>query len=216
MILSISHDIKTPLSTIKLYSKALYEDLYDTEEKRHRTAKNIEEKADQIEHFVADIIRTSTTELFEFEVVIGDFYLSKLVETIRKSYEEKLELLKINFVIYPYFDKLLSGDMDKLIDIIDNIFQNAIKYGDGKEISISFEEEDNYQLIQVTNTGVPLPTTDFFHMFESFWRGGNAIGKEGNGLGLYICKQLLQKMGGDIYAKAGEKDMSLVLVLKKC
>lgn len=215
MILSISHDIKTPLSTIKLYSKALYEDLYDSEQKRHETAKKIEEKADQIESFVADIIKTSTTDLFEFEVTSGEFYLKDLIHTIKRNYEEKLQLLKIEFTVLPLSDKLLTGDIDKLVDIFDNILQNAIKYGDGRRISISFEEEDNCQLIRVSNTGSQITSINLHHMFESFWRGENAIGKPGNGLGLYICRQLIHKMDGEIFAEAQEDGMCIVIVLKK-
>jgi signal transduction histidine kinase len=215
MILSISHDIKTPLSTIKLYSKALYEDLYASEQKRHETARKIEEKADQIEGFVAEIIKTSTTDLFEFDVFAGEFYLKNLVDAIKRSYEEKLELLKIEFTVQSYSDKLLSGDFDKLADIFDNVIQNAIKYGDGRRIAIAFEEEDNCQLIRVMNTGVPVAAVNLHHMFESFWRGENAIGKPGNGLGLYICRQLIRKMDGEIFAEAQEDGMSLVIVLKK-
>jgi signal transduction histidine kinase len=214
MILSISHDIKTPLSTIKLYAKALYDNLYSSEEKKKDTARKIEEKADQIEDFVTEIMKTSSTELFEFDVVLGEFYLSNLVETLWKSYSEKLNLLKIDFTIGSYKDKLLTGDTNKLTDVFDNLIQNAIKYGDGKKISISFAEEDHCQLIRIANTGVPLPKENLHHMFESFWRGENAIGKQGNGLGLYICRQLLHKMDGDIYAEAAEDGMSIVVVLK--
>jgi signal transduction histidine kinase len=215
MLLSISHDIKTPLSTIKLYAKALYSDLYNSEEKRHSAAKVIEDKADQIEHFVTEIIRTSSSELFEFDVKQEDFYLSKLVNAVGQAYQEKLTLLKTEFVIGAYQDKMLSGDPDKLVEVFDNLLQNAIKYGDGRRITLSFEEEDNCQLIKVTNTGTPLPSTDFIHMFESFWRGTNALEKQGNGLGLYICRQLLLKMGGDIFAESGEESMSLVVVIRK-
>jgi signal transduction histidine kinase len=215
MILSISHDIKTPLSTIKLYSKAIYDGLYHTEEKKLETAKKIEEKADQIEHFVTEIIKTSTSELFEFNVVMEEFYLKQLIDAVLQAYSEKLELLKTEFVILPYKDKLLKGDMDKLIDVFDNIIQNAIKYGDGKNITISFDEEDNCQLIRIINTGIPVPAGNLHHMFESFWRGENAIGKQGNGLGLYICRQLMHKMEGEVYAEAGESSMSFVIVMKK-
>lgn len=215
MILSISHDIKTPLSTIKLYSKALYEDLYDTQEKRHSTARHIEEKADQIEHFVSEIMKASTSELFEFDVKKEDFYLSTLIKKVQETFTEKLELLKTDFNIQPYSDKILIGDVEKLIEVFDNIIQNSIKYGDGKRISISFEQEDNCQLIRIFNSGNALPVTDIIHMFESFWRGTNAHGKQGNGLGLYICRQMLKNMGGDIFAEAEDKGMSIILVLKK-
>jgi len=215
MILSISHDIKTPLSTIKLYTKALYENLYDQEEKKHETAKKIEEKADQIEKFVTEIIKTSSTELFEFDIRMGEFYLSKVIEEVKRAFEEKLELLKIEFLIYPYLDKLIVGDLEKLREVFDNILQNAIKYGDGRRLSIAFEEEDNCQLIRIFNTGKPIPTVNFHHMFESFWRGENAVEKQGNGLGLYICKQMMIKMEGDIFAEAEEEGMTFVLVLRK-
>ncbi len=215
MILSVSHDIKTPLSTIKLYSRALYEDLYDNEEKKKDTAKRIEEKADQIEAFVSEIVKTSSSELFEFDIKIEEFYLKNLLVTIQRAYTEKLKLLKTDFEMGTFKNKLLSGDQDKLIDVFDNIIQNAVKYGDGKEIRISFEEEDNYQLIRVTNSGQPINSYNLHHMFESFWRGENAIGKPGNGLGLYICKKIMQKMEGDIYAEAGDYSMSFVVVLKK-
>lgn len=215
MILSLSHDIKTPLSTIKLYSRALYENLYEDEEKKRDTARKLEEKADQIEAFVSEIVRASSNELFEFDIRRGEFYLKNLVEMIHRAYAEKLELLKTDFKIAVFEDKLLTGDMDKLTDVFDNIIQNALKYGDGKEIAISFEEEDNCQLIRITNSGQPVSSYNLHHMFESFWRGENAIGKPGNGLGLYICKKLMQKMEGDIYAEAGVSSMSFTVVLKK-
>ena len=83
MILSISHDIKTPLSTIKLYSKAIYDNLYDTNKKKFVAAKYIEEKADQIERFVGDIMDTSTNDFLDIQVNSGEFYLSQLINQFK-------------------------------------------------------------------------------------------------------------------------------------
>lgn len=110
---------------------------------------------------------------------------------------------------------MLKGDIDKLTDVFDNLIQNAIKYGDGKKIGIAFVEEDNCQLIRVSNTGLPISKVNLHHMFESFWRGENATGKQGSGLGLYICKQLMRKMEGEIFAETLDDGMSFVVVLKK-
>ena len=71
--------------------------------------------------------------------------------------------------------------------------ENAIKYGDGKEISISFSEEEGCILIAVKNSGCTLPDTDLPHIFESFWRGANAENLKGSGLGLCIVKNILQQ-----------------------
>lgn len=70
------------------------------------------------------------------------------------------------------------------------------------------------QLIIVENTGTPLASTELPYMFTSFWRGSNSEGKKGNGLGLYICKQLLHKMGGDIYSEVTSQGMRFVLVVR--
>lgn len=214
LILSISHDIKTPVSTIKLYAKALYDNLYDTEEKRIEVAKGIEEKANQIEGFVRAIITTSKNDILDITVDSGEFYLSDLVNKLLKTYEEKLKLLNINFQVDEYDDILLKGDLDRLIEVMENIFENAIKYGDGRRISITFGDEDYCKLITITNSGLDIPETEFVHMFESFWRGSNSFEKPGNGLGLYICKEIMKKMDGDIYVQSTSNSMGITLVVR--
>lgn len=214
MILTISHDIKTPLSTIKLYSKAIYDNLYETEEKRNEAAKHIEEKVDQIEGFVSDIIATATRDLLDIQINSGEFYISELVKRVKNSYEEKLILLKTEFSFGYYQDVLLKGDIDRIIEVLENIIENAIKYGDGKSICITFSDEDYCKLITVTNSGIPIPRTEFVHLFESFWRGANAHEKNGSGLGLYICKEIMKKMDGDIFAENTEESMSITIVVR--
>ena len=213
MILSISHDIKTPLSTIKLYSKAIYDNLYTSDEKKSEAAHLIEEKAAQIENFVAELISASTRDILDLQVSTGEFYLSELIERIRKTYCEKLKLLKTDFIIDKDEDILLKGDLDRLIEVFENIIENAIKYGDGKFVRISFSDEDYCKLITVTNSGTPVPSTDFIHMFESFWRGANAQNRSGSGLGLYICKEIMKKMDGDIFAESTDTTMSFNVVV---
>jgi signal transduction histidine kinase len=93
--------------------------------------------------------------------------------------------------------------------------ENAIKYGDGKSIGISFSEEDGCTLVTVRNSGCTLADTDLPHIFDSFWRGSNAAKRKGSGLGLYICRQLMHKMGGDIFAEAGDGRMVVTTVFPK-
>jgi len=215
MILSISHDIKTPLSAIKLYSKSLYEKLYEDEEKQMIIAKNIENKVTQIEGFVSEIVKMSTTEIFDIQVQIDDFYLKNLVDKIYESYSGKFKILKTDFIINSYSNKLVSGDIDRLIEVVENVIENAIKYGDGKSIEVSFSSEEYCQLITITSSGCGLSSTEMVHIFESFWRGSNAQDKKGSGLGLYICKHIMHKMNGEIFATNNENSISLTIVVKE-
>lgn len=214
LVASLSHELKTPVAAIKLYSSALSEGLYESEDKRRECARRIGQKAEQIEHLITDIITTSVSSLQEIEIRSGEFYISDWLKTVVHNHKERLALLKIELEIGAYEDKLLLGDPDKLLEVMDNIIENAIKYGDRSRIGISFAEEDFRQLIRIENTGTPIMPSELPYIFTSFWRGSNTAGKPGNGLGLFICKQLLQKMGGDIYAEAGSQGMSFVLVLK--
>lgn len=215
LLLSLSHDIKTPLSAIKLYSKALSKGLYTNTEKQSEIAESINTKADEIEGYVSEIITASREDFLSFEIDMGEFYLSELVNRIRIYYIEKLSLIKTDFTVGEYIDCLISGDLDRSVEVVQNIMENAIKYGDGKEISIGFSEEDGCILVAVKNSGCTLPDTDLPHIFESFWRGTNAENQKGSGLGLYICRQLMHKMNGEVFAQIKDRDMCVTAVFCK-
>ena len=106
----------------------------------------------------------------------------------------------------------MQGDIDRAVEVVQNIIENAIKYGDGKSISLSFDEEDGCCVVSVTNSGSHLPENELVHIFDSFWRGSNSSGETGSGLGLYICRQLMYKMGGDIFARLNDDNMTVSVV----
>lgn len=215
LLLSLSHDIKTPLSAIKLYSKALSKELYTKKEKQLEIAESIGAKADEIEGYVSQIITASREDFLSLDVNVSEFYLSELVTNIKQYYTEKLSLIKTDFTVNDYTDCLLNGDSDRSVEVLQNVMENAIKYGDGKSISISFSEEEGCILITVSNSGCTLTDSDISHIFESFWRGSNAENEKGSGLGLYICRQLMHKMNGEIFAKIEDGFMCVTMVFAK-
>ena len=215
LILSISHDIKTPLSAIKLYASAISKGLYEGKERQTEIAKNINAKADEIEQFVSEIIKASNEDFLNLQVRTGEFYLSEAIENIKVYYSEKLALARTDFVINDYDNCMLKGDCDRFIEVLQNVMENAIKYGDGHNIEISFSEEEDCRLVQIKNTGCTLAATEVPHIFDSFWRGSNAGSNSGSGLGLYICRQLMHKMDGEIFAEVDGTEMCVTVVGRK-
>ena len=215
LLLSISHDIKTPLSAIKLYSSALSKGIYEDEEKKKEVIFGISKKVDEIENYVSDLTNSASDDFLNLEVKKGDFYLSDLVKNINDYYKDKLLLNKIEFETEDYNDCILEGDFDRCIEVLQNVFENAIKYGDGKKIAISFSDEEDCRLVTVKNSGCELPESEVVHIFDSFWRGSNSDKKSGSGLGLYICKKLMHMMDGDIYARIDEDNMLVTVVFKR-
>ena len=215
LLLSLSHDIKTPLSAIKLYSAALSKNLYSDAEKQHKIAENINEKADEIERYVSQIVTASREDFLSLEVNMGEFYLSELVEKITGYYREKLALIKIDVTVGRYKNCLLSGDLSRSVEVLQNIMENALKYGDGRRVELIFPEDNECVQIAITNGGCTLSKDDLPHIFESFWRGANAENIRGSGLGLYICKQLMRKMNGDIYAEINDDVITVTAVFAR-
>jgi signal transduction histidine kinase len=201
LVLSLSHDIKTPIGIIELNAKALERGLYDNDkEKKDRITGVIKEKCDEIKNYVDQIIKASKDDILDVEVKNGEFYLSEIMKSIESVYTDKMEMFKVDFTIEEYSDCLLKGDADRAVEVLQNLLENAIKYGDGREIQISFRREEESLLISVSNTGCTLDDTELPHIFDSFWRGSNAGTKTGSGLGLYICRQLMNRMNGDVFA----------------
>lgn len=215
LLLSLSHDIKTPLSAIKLYSKALSKGLYTDEEKRLEIALAIGEKADDIEARTAEIITAAREDFLSFEVNNTEFYLSSLLKNTESYYSEKLKLISCELNISEYSDCLIKGDPDRAEEVIQNLMENAIKYGDGKAVKIVVSEEDGCVLISVSNGGAAISEEELPHIFESFWRGKNSVDVSGSGLGLYICRQLMREMKGEIFAESGGGALKVTVVFGK-
>lgn len=214
LLLSLSHDIKTPLNTISLYAKALEQDVYDMESDKKHAAHQIGEKTLEIERYVEEIMKASKDDVLDIQVEEGEFYLSDLMARIVTNYGEKCAIRMMDFEVGPFDDRLLGGDVDRAVEVIENLIENAFKYGDGRRIEISFYEEDYCQLIRIFNTGEQISDNDFNHIFESFYRGAGSEGKQGNGLGLYICKEIMHKMDGEVFAEKEENGMAFVLVFR--
>ena len=214
LLLSLSHDIKTPLNTIRLYGKALEEDLYKDEEKRLHAMHQISIKAEEIERYVEEIMKNSREGILDIQVREGEFYLRDLMDRVLDTYGDRCRIRLVELMVDKYENRLLKGDIDRALEVFENIFENAFKYGDGRQIRISFYEEDYCQLIRIFNTGATVSDTDFNHIFESFFRAANSGGMQGNGLGLYICREIMRKMDGEIFAEKSPEGMAFVVVFR--
>lgn len=215
LILSLSHDIKTPLSTIELYARALSENLYDTQEKKDAALWGIRRNVKEIKNYVDEIVAASREDFLNLEVNESEFYLSDVIKATQVYYGDKLSVIHTKFVIEEYTDCLLKGDKNRLNEVIQNIMENAIKYGDGAYIRIFCDDEEECKLIHVENSGCSLKEEELPSIFDSFYRGSNSHGIKGNGLGLYICKNLMKKMDGDVFARSNGDTFGVTVVIRR-
>lgn len=213
LLLALSHDIKTPLSTVKLYAKALSKDLYKEETKKKEVAENISGKVDEIESYISKIVQASREDFLHFEVKNGEFYIKEVIEQICEYYTEKMKLNQIEFNIADYNNCLVYGDADRLVEVLQNVIENSVKYGDGRKIWLEFDRSEEEYAIRICNTGCDIESKELPHIFDSFFRGSNVEKKPGSGLGLYICRQLMQQMEGGITASVTKDEHTAVMVI---
>lgn len=214
LLLSLSHDIKTPLSAIKLNAKVLAKGLYKNEEKQRIAAENINTRADEIEHFVSELSKAVSEDFMSFEVIPGEEFLSVIITKIYARYAPQLSMSGTELLIRKYDDCILSCDPIRLAECFQNLIENAIKYGDGRRIEIGCDKMDGCELITVSNTGCTLEAKELPQIFESFHRGNNADKVQGNGLGLFICKRVMSLMGGEVFADIRNGCFFVTLVVK--
>ncbi len=210
LIISIAHGIKTPLSNIRLYAEAIEKGIYHKDktpdEKDAETAGKIRQNVDKVEALVKEIMDSSASTTVEHTSVISSFYLKELMDIVKKEYSGRMELLHIPFETVCENDPILLSDKDGLYKVISQLLDNAIKYGSGQGISVRMGRQDEDVIISVKNKGSVLSEEETAYVFKSFWRGSNAKGKEGQGIGLYVSKKIAEKLGGDIFMKCWESE----------
>lgn len=217
LFLSLGHDVKTPLSAIKLYAGAISKGLYQAEGKEQEIAENIKRNVDVIERYLSEMIQASREDFLDFEVNNAEFYIRDSLEKIREYYQDKMSLNQIDFSMGSYQNCLLYGDADRFQEVLQNVIENAIKYGDGRRIWLEVRREGEEYQIVLYNTGCSLSQKELPHIFDSFYRGSNVGERQGSGLGLYICRQLMHRMEGEITAEiledAGECILSVHMIV---
>ena len=194
-------------------SKGLYKG-----DKVKTSADSIQEKVFEIEDYMKRIVNASNEDIIEFSVDNREAYIRDIVDSIDNYYRDKMKLRSVDFTIGSYNNKLIKVDPDRLVEVIQNIIENALKYGDGRRISMDINEEDGKRIVfSIKNTGCTLEKRELANIFESFYRGTNTGKQEGSGLGLYICRRLMHLMDGEIYAdiisEDGEDIMNVMLEL---
>ena len=214
LILSLSHDIKTPLSSIELYAKALSENLYDTQEKKDAALQGITKNVKEIKGYVNEIVTASREDFLNLEVQMEEFYLSEIIKKTENYYKDQLSVIYTEFYVDKIEECIVKGDKNRMVEVLQNVMENAIKYGDGKWIRIWMEEEEDCKLIHILNSGCSLKKEELPNLFDSFYRGSNSTNVKGSGLGLYICKTLMRKMDGEIYAQVKEDAFCVTVVVR--
>lgn len=202
---SLSHDIKTPVASIKLTSELML--VTESDSGRRQKLQTIYQKSEQIDSLINNMLQASLEELGELKVQPAEETSQKLREVILEAdYESRVEPFQIPGCI-------LYMDIFRMEQVVGNLINNAYKYA-GTAIIVDAEVTAEDLRLEFKDYGKGVPKEELPYVFNKFYRG-NQSGKtaEGSGLGLYIARNLMEKMGGGIECFNREDGFSVVLYI---
>ena len=205
MIAELSHDIKTPVASIKAMTEFLGLVTDDAEQKQ--TIDAIGGKADQIDKLISNLFHATLEELEQLEVKPEELSSQVLAEMITQSdHLKKVKTADIEQCVI-YADRL------RLEQVVGNILSNSYKYAD-TDIEVTSFFEDGYLVTEFADKGGGVDESELEVITEKFRRGSNAQGKDGSGIGLYISKYLMEKMSGELACRNNGEGFTVTLRLK--
>jgi two-component system, OmpR family, phosphate regulon sensor histidine kinase PhoR len=197
-VANISHELRTPLTAIKGFVETLEE---EEEIKNVQYLEIIKRHTDRLMNIVNDLLLLSELEQTGSALVIEDVNLVSLAENILKVFEQGAKEKGIEFKLTAPKDlKTVRADPFKLEQMFINLLDNAIKYTEKGEVSISLRQEESKSIIEIQDTGIGIPTSHLPRIFERFYVVDKSRSKKlgGTGLGLSIVKHIVLLHGGTI------------------
>jgi two-component system phosphate regulon sensor histidine kinase PhoR len=202
-VANVSHELKTPLSVIKVCAETLLDGAMDDAEHRVRFLERIARQADRLHALILDLLSLarieSGAELFAYGPVTLHAVASACVERNRPRAEARGQSL----VVLGQEGGRIWADEEAVEQILDNLLDNAVKYTpDGGRIEVRLFRTAGLGCFEVADTGIGIPEADLPRIFERFYRVDKARSREmgGTGLGLSIVKHLVQSMHGTVSA----------------
>ncbi|MEE2641682.1 MAG: ATP-binding protein [Planctomycetota bacterium] len=201
-VANVSHELKTPLASIKAYSETLRRGAINDEANRLKFVNTIEDQANRLHQLIIDLIHLARIEQGKTAFVITDVDLTGIVLERVEAFRDNAANSRITLDIKsPESEIWVRADDEGLQTIIDNLLSNAIRYtpADGV-VTVVCSKNENESILQVIDTGIGIAPDQQERVFERFYRVDKARSREkgGTGLGLSIVKHLTQSMEGKI------------------
>jgi PAS domain S-box-containing protein len=203
-----SHELRTPVAAVYGAAMTLMrKDYIVGEEARLRLLEIIASESDRLTRIVDDVLWASRVDSGRLTLAIDQFDAARLAAGIVAAARAHLPP-KVRISFAPASDlPAVAGDPDKVRQVLANLLDNAVKYSpDGGEVELRIEEQEGRMRFSVRDVGLGIPPAEQARVFEKFYRLDPQLtrGVGGTGLGLYICRELVRRMGGRIWVASGE------------
>lgn len=215
LVTDISHQTKTPLSNIMLYSQLLQEQVQDEDSKK--LAEQIHRQSEKLQFLIQALIKTSRLESGTFQMKPEKNRMFAAVKEIVEQLEEKAAAKNIS--LENCVDERMTACFDKkwTTEALFNILDNAVKYSpSGSKVRITAEAYEIYAAIKIRDQGRGISEEEIPKIFGRFYRGEDTHLEEGIGIGLYLSRQIIQAQSGyiTVHSQSGKGSEFQVYLLR--
>lgn len=194
VIATLSHDIKTPIASIRAYAEGLSANMDSSYEKREKYLGVITKKCDEVARLTNDLFLHSISDLDKMKISPERVEICGFAESVVA--EISAERGDVNFK-KPDFTAAVNVDKSRFTQVCENIINNARKYAK-TDVDVFFTKENETVTLHFRDYGGGIPDENMPFIFDKFYRGNNCGNEQGSGLGLYIVKYIAEKMGGKV------------------
>lgn len=223
LVAGIAHDLRTPLTSAKGYAEGLLDGIADTPDKKDRYIKTICQSINDTEKILDDLLTVSKLELNSYELNLVDVNATEFLNDGADEIKQLLIKADFDFEYDCNCSKnaIIRIDTDRFARVINNIISNSMKYAKENEkgkISLALNEYEKSIIIKISDNGIGVDMNSLPKIFDTMYRADKARTKvsDGSGLGLSICKQIVELHGGTIWASGKlNEGLSIFISLPK-
>ena len=208
LVAAVSHDLRTPLTSLRLLSEAIEDDLVDTDT-RHRYVEQMSVHIRSLSNLIEDLFELSRLEAGDINWSLGQVRIDELVEETVEAMRAQADARHVMVrAAVPADLAPAAANPEKLQRVLFNLIQNAIRHtpADGS-VTVLAESNGRTVEVEVADTGTGVPAGERERAFEPFYRGGSGAARsgDGTGLGLTICRAIVEAHGGEIWFADAER-----------
>jgi signal transduction histidine kinase len=199
---NISHELKTPLTSIRGFSEAMLDGTIDDDAGIERSAKIISDESNRVLRLVQELLDLSRIESGQVSMQQEDLNIEELFEHVSEVFALRAEETGVGLEVAMNGDKHIRGDFDRLEQVLNNLLDNAFRHTPrGGTVRLASRDlQPGILQLTVADSGCGIPPQDVPHLFERFYRANGARNKKGYGLGLAISREIVRAHGGEIWA----------------
>ncbi|MFS0727951.1 sensor histidine kinase [Paenibacillus sp. 1P07SE] len=206
LVTNVSHDLRTPLTSIIGYLGLIDQDRYRDETELRYYVQIAYAKSQRLNGLIQDLFDYTRLRHEGASLRLESLNLVELIGQLMEQYRLSMEEAGLSPELRSEDTRIsVPGDAGKLVRVFENLISNAVKYGaGGRTVEVQVKRDPGYAVVEIANDGDPIPEADLPYIFDRFYRVDKSRTESsgGSGLGLAICKSIVERHGGSIDASS--------------